>query len=203
MTFAELQTEFLSRGFDYLGEDAAGRVRAKRWLNISYLQLCEAFPWPFLETEQSGVPPLALTDMRAVLWVLNPTTLTKLDYIETRELTDRTANVATTGTSLFYWLDSNTLKTYPVGTNSVTVRYLKVPAELVADGDTPVVPNRFSDLIVDGAVIRGLRDSDNFTDVTALQTTYAQDLGAMAASLMVRNASNPDTIASRAFHLDA
>lgn len=201
-TFLELQTEFLARGYDYLGESTAGQTRAKRWLNIAYLQICEAFPWPFLETEQTGLAPFDLPSMRAILSVVDSVDQRKLDYIEYRELTDRTTDLSITGTPCHYWLDQNTLNTYPVGTQQVTVRYLAVPDELVGDDDETLVPRRFADLIVDGAVIRGLKDSDNYTEVAALQALYQADLMSMAASLMVRNHSGPDQIARRAYHLD-
>lgn len=203
-TFGETLTEFYARGFDYLNQDTAGQTRAKRWVNRAYLQLCEAFPWPFVEDEVEDTAPLTLGDMRAVLSVVDSTNGAKLSYVETRSLTDFTTDTDLAGTPCHYWLDGNTVNLYPTSTTvEVKVRYLTVPDELEDDTDVLVVPNRFTDLVVDGAVLRAYKDTDNFNAHNALKASYQDDLMGMAASLMVRNHSGPDLIVSAGGHADA
>lgn len=196
MTFAEIQSEFYSRGFDYLNQDTAGQTRAKRWINQSYLDLCERYHWPFLYADTSGTAPLTITDLRAVLEVTDRTTDRKLDSIDRRDLTDMFPDLPDSGSPSWYYLDSSTsLAVYPASTtDTIQVRYLKVPAELSVAADEPVVPARFQDLIVDGAVIRGYKDSDNFESAALLTGLYELALEAMVLSLLVRTLDRPDAI---------
>jgi hypothetical protein len=193
-TFNDLQVELYARGYDYLNQDTAGRDRAKRWLNQSYLGLCDAYPWPFLETEVTALPPVTIVDLGAVLEVRDPTTVTKLTYWEHRDLTDLSEDLTTTGTPTYWYLEDTTLKVYPVGTDAVTVRYRKVPVELAADGDPLVVPCRFLDVVVNGAVVKAYLDSDNFDAAGALQQVVDRQVQDMAAALMVRNESSTDFV---------
>ena len=54
-----------------------------------------------------------------------------------------------------------------------------------------MVPERFQELIVDRAVLKGYRDLDNWEAYNAMRQEHERELLEMAASLMVRNHSNP------------
>jgi hypothetical protein len=77
------------------------------------------------------------------------------------------------------------VRAYPVtvATNT-TVYYLKVPADLSAGGDIAIIPTRFHDLIVDGAVLRAYMDSDNFQEAEQLQQIMAAKLENMRSALL-------------------
>lgn len=194
MNFGQLESELLSRGADYVADNDPLGVRLKRWVNQAYLELCESWSWPFLEIDATGPAPLTIADMRAVLYVLSPTNQTKLTWVDQRDLTNWTADTSLPGTPSSYWLAGQTVNVYPASTQTIAVRYLKVPAELVNTADEPVVPQRFHDLIVDGAMIRIYKDSDNYEALAQARQEHDRATLAMAASLMVRNHSEPDQI---------
>lgn len=178
MTFGELQTEVYSRGFNFLNQDAAGRTRVKRWLNEAYLwDVCEAAPWTFLRTSTSGTAPLTIADLADVIWVADSTNDQGIAELDEKNLQDFDPTLDETGRAeRWYMTSETTMAVWPVDTTSTfQVTYRKVPAELAADGDTPVVPSRFHNLIVDGAVIRAYRDSDEFDAADRLQ--IIQDMG--------------------------
>lgn len=194
MDFEAAQTEVYARGLNFLNQDAEGQTRVKRWINQAYLNLCEMFPWPFLEATQSGAPPLAMPDMRAVLSVTNTIQKSKLRYVDRRTLTDYTSDLTIAGSPSVYYLEDQSLKVYPVNTDNLSVRYLKVPAELVGNTDPFLVPPRFHDLIIDLSVLRAAKDSHQWETVNALRKETDRTIMEMAASLMVRNHGETDYV---------
>ena len=192
-----MQTEFYARGYDYLNEDTAGRTRAKRWLNESYLELCERADWPFLEADISGVSPLTITDLRQVLSVYDNTQQIVIPGEDRRTLRDRHNDLTITGTATRWYLEGTIMKLYPVDSAaSLRVRYVAIPAALSVDGDKPVIPNAYQHLIVDGAVLRGMKDSDNYADIASLRQSYEADVGRMMANYLDQNLHGPGFIVS-------
>jgi hypothetical protein len=189
MTFAQMLTEFYARGFDYLSLDAAGQTRAKRMLNESYLELAAAHPWPFLETTVSGTAPLTISNLGDVLYVVDTTNDVRLPLLDVRGVVPDDPDLDDTGSPRGYYLDgSSTLRVWPASTSaSLSVRYIKVPAELSADGDELDVPSRFQGLVVDGAVVRALVDSDNYEAAAALQTLLDARVARMSDALFSRS----------------
>lgn len=196
MDFSTLQTEVFSRGFDYLDDSGTGLARVKRWLNQAYLEICEAYSWPFLDTTTSGTAPLTISDLRQVLYVLDTSNDRQLQGVDVRHIADIDSDVSTTGTPQWYWLDGlTTVKVYPTNTsNTLSVRYLKTPVELSANGDEPVIPARFQDLIVDLAVLKGMKDSDNYEAVGILRAEVDRGVQVMANNLLERMLDAPDFI---------
>lgn len=195
-TFATLQTEFFARGFDYLSDGGAGLTRAKQWVNDGYHALCEEEQWPFLETTATGTAPLTISDLRQILYVVDTTNDIRLREGDARDVVDLNPEVATTGTPSIYWLDGlTTLRVYPTNTsNALSVRYLKVPTDLSADGDVPVVPGRYRNLIVDYAVCKALEDSSNHEEAARLRGMMQLDLDRMRRALLERAGDDPDFI---------
>lgn len=186
VTFSELLDELYDRGFDYLNQDAAGRVRAKRWVNQSYQQLCEEARWPFTEATTSGPAPLSITDLREVESVRG-TEGQRLQWLDRRTLIASYGDLTTTGSGRWWYIEAgNSVATYPAG-DTLTVRYHKVPSELVGDSDEVVVPTRFTDLIVDGAALKAYKDSDNFEAVGALKAELAEGVERMKRSLLYQH----------------
>lgn len=188
-TFLELQTEFYARGFDYLNQDSAGRTRAKRWLNEAFIEdVCDPHPWPFLETSTTAVAPVSISDLRDVLYVVDQTNSNTLDFSDLRDVIDLDVNPGRAGAPNSFYFDGNTLSVYPTSSSAVlTVRYIKVPAELVDDNDVPEMPGRFHPLIVEGAIIRAYMDSDNYEAVAAVQARFDRRMERMVDSMFSRN----------------
>jgi hypothetical protein len=89
-------------------------------------------------------------------------------------------------TSQYYYVDAGSIvRAFPVG-GTLAVRYIKVPTDLSAGTDTPVVPTRFHTLIVDGAVRRGLVDMSGFQDAEAVEAERQRGLAVMRATLVVQ-----------------
>ena len=185
---ASLRTELAARGFDYLSDTRKGN-----FLNDGYHEVCEYMPWPFLRTTLTGTAPLAIADIEHVLSVYDTTNLYMLQSADNRDLETSVA-----GTPTYYYLDGDTLKVEPTNTAaSLRVVYIKVPADLAATTDTPLVPSRFRSLIVDIAQIKALaEDSDNAELAAALQPRLDAKLVRMRDGLMSREHSNPDFILS-------
>lgn len=200
LTFLEMQTEFWARGFDYLSEDAAGITRTQRFLNEAYLELCEEEPWPFCESDEGGVAPLEIANLRQILSVNTDTA--NLINCDRRTLAERYTDLTLKGTPLYWYLEGNDLHIYPVSaTADVTVRCILAPTELSGDSDKTVVPSRYQSLIIDKAVIKGYKDSDDYRDlVPSLQAMYDRDVDRMRFALLHRNYQDSDTILSVGGH---
>jgi hypothetical protein len=162
MALSVMLTEFYARGFDYLNDGAAGEVRATRWLNQAYLDICEMDDWPFLETSVSGTAPFTFTDLSVIESIKNSTNSQNVRFVDYRTLREQFANLDDTGTARYaYMRNGDTLCTYPVSTDTITVKYFRVVGELVASTDMPLIPARYQYAIIDYACARAYMDSDN------------------------------------------
>lgn len=185
-TFLELQTEFYARGYDYMSDGGAQVTRAKAWLNQSYLEVCEEELWPFLLTSSSGAAPLTIADLRAVYTVVNTAATQVLVPVQEDELVDQYTTLTTTGSPTAFYVTDTIVKTYPVG-GTLTVRYWKIPTELSANGDTSLIPQRFNNIVVDGAVRRACNDNDNPAGAQLAEAERQRGLDLMRRSLMFRD----------------
>lgn len=186
MTFAELQTDFFASGFSYLDDNGVGVVRAKRWLNQSYLEVCALEAWPFLETSTTGVSPLAISNLRHVVAVLDTTNDVRLDYADYDSIVDLYPDPTVTGVPVFWYVAGGTTVTViPVNsTVSLAVNYLKVPTELSNASDTPLLPAAYHDIIVLGAWRRGLLDDSSAGDYTLIRSEWNGRIDAMRQALL-------------------
>lgn len=190
MTFGELQSEVFARGFDYLNQDSTGRARVKRWLNQAYLfDVCETAPWTFLRTSVTGTMPMTIDDLADVVWVADTTNDNGIPELDEKNIQDLDPTLDETGIAERWYLTSETtLAIWPSDPNAeFQVVYRKVPPELVADDDELLLPERHHNLIVDGAVIRAYRDSDEFDAADRLQAVFDQTLAKTTAVLLRRS----------------
>lgn len=170
VTLLALRTELYARGADYLAADAAGIVRANRWINQAYQMVCLRELWPFRLTTATGAAPLAITDLGTILrgGVTSPGNNNYvLDDLSETEATPLDLT-ATGGYPWFYYLTDQTVHVWPAGTDSISVRYYKIPAKLTADGDLTLVPERFMDVILDDAVLRAIGKDNTDAAIVAL-----------------------------------
>lgn len=189
MTLAEMRAEILARGFDYLTT-----ARANLMLNQAYQELAEIENWGFLETSTSGAAPLTISDLRTVLSVTDSTQNNrKVTYADRRDLVDSYGDLTTTGAARHYFVDNGVVRTYPVG-GTLTVRYVKVPADLTLDADVPLFPARWHYLIVEGAVRRAYQDSDQFEAAEASRQEWGFQLDIMRGSLLDTNDDGVDRV---------
>lgn len=156
MNLLELRTEVEARGFDEVGS-----ARINRWINRAYNRICDRQAWPFLEATTTGAAPLTISDVRAVLSVIDTDNDNVLEPEDFRTIREADPTLAVTGNPDYWYLNGSALSVYPAWTGNLSVHYLKVPATLTADSDTPVLPTRYHPLLVDFAVCEAYKDSDN------------------------------------------
>ena len=183
-TFDELRDELYARGYTYLDNAAASRLRAGRWINQAYNELCAEERWPFLLTTANGAAPLAVADVRWVLSVTDTVGQRVLAPLPEAELSADMTVLATTGSPIWFYLDNTTIRTYPVG-GTLAVRYYKKPALLSADGDQVVVPDEWVNLIVDGAVRRAANDNDDPQSARTAEAERILGLDSMRRALLI------------------
>ena len=191
MTFADLIDEVNDRGFDYLSDTRLGR-----YVNQSYKSICNRGAWTFLRTTTTGTAPLTISDLRAVLNVVDTTTNAKLYHADRRHLIESVdTSLTTTGTPTYWYQESRTvISVYPANTtDTLSVHYLKVPATLTGT-DAHLIPDEFEDLIIDGAVIRALKDNDELDAAASLTQFYNEGLREMMDALLSRNHDGPNYI---------
>jgi hypothetical protein len=182
-TLADLQTELYARGYDHLMQDATGVARGLRWINQAYAELVLEELWPFRLNTATGAAPLSITDLDQVLTVID----TSNDNRELEQATEFEMTVfdlTGTGDALWWYRDNLQIKTYPVG-GTLSVRYYSLPTELVSSSDTTLVPERYMNVIVDGAVRRAAADRDNPDAVALAEAERQRGLDLMRRQLMV------------------
>lgn len=197
MTRAELVQEVIDRGWDYTKS-----ARIGGFVERAYQTLCARHAWTFLETESSGEAPRELTDLRKILTVTDTTAECQLRGVDRRWAASTFPNLTDTGTPEFWYLENKTLKTYPVSTNTISVRYLRVPTVL-GDSDTPLVPSEWQYLIVDRAVVDCLKDDDEYEQARALRAEVSEAIDTeMVPALFNRNLQNSASIERTGYFLD-
>lgn len=190
MTLGELRTAVQARGFSHISN-----TEIDRWINQAYQELCEEAVWPFLEVSTTGTAPLSITDVRTVLSVSNTTQGNILEHRDRRDLVELDPEMNETGTPEYFFLSDNTLSVYPLNTtDTIAVRYIEVPDEMTADANEPDVPERYHELIVDGAVIRCYKSSDEWDVATALRVDWQEGVQRMRRTLLGRNLANTGRI---------
>jgi hypothetical protein len=122
-----LQTEFYSRGYEYLNDSGTGTTRATRWLNDSMHEINLAAEWPFLEGSTTGAPPVTPTNLRRVKAVHDATNRVALQATTREWVVATFGNVTdTTGVARFYYVENGVVRAYPVTSATVDGLLLQV-----------------------------------------------------------------------------
>lgn len=179
------------------GQDHVSTTLLDRWINRAYQDVCDRFPWPFLEVTVTGTAPLTISDLAHALSVLDTTNDAVLEWDDPRTIIERDADLTTTGLPDSWYYEGTALKVYPVNTSAqLSVRYIKIPTDLVADGDTPLLPTRFHYLLVQGACVWAYERAQDRDAAADYEQRYENGIANMAAALLVPNYDSPATIAS-------
>jgi hypothetical protein len=180
-----LLDEFYLRGVSYLDDGGTGATRATAFINQGRNDLNDLEPWDYLVSTATGTAPLSIPDLRDILYVA--TANGPLDGRDVSVFLNDDPTLTQTGTASYYWLDGlSSLKLWPADSSTaVTVRYLRVPADLSSGSNEPSeIPSRYHHLIVDFAVIRALRDRSNFAEAQALRASIEPELDRMRDVLL-------------------
>ena len=187
MTLAEIRAEVESRGYDYVSDS-----RLNLWIKQGYRWVCALEPWPFLETTVTGAAPLNISDLSQVLHVsYDDEVLRGADY---RDIRDMDPNLDDTGDPVMWYLEGDTIKTWPDSTETLTVRYVRKPPELSSDSSTPLLPDAHHPLLVDYAVMAGLKDNDEYDQAQGLRAVIDAQVQDLRDQILVRNYQNPQQI---------
>lgn len=91
-----------------------------------------------------------------------------------------------TGQPMHYRLLGGNILLYPIptATTSLTVEYLKLPADLSADADVPAFPEAYHDILVSGAVALAYRDDGNLPMAQAYEKEAKEMIAAMIQDAM-------------------
>lgn len=157
-TLLDGRTELSNRGYARFVTASPSRVTT--WLNEAKNRFEDyPFAWPWLKTSTSGTAPVTIADLRRVLSVVDSSTKLPLDQVDADAIIEfASGDLTLAGVPSGWYLTSDTvLTTYPVGTGSLSVRYVKFSPELSADGDAPLIPLRYRSTWVDLAEIELLR----------------------------------------------
>ena len=186
LDFQALQTEFYARGFEYLNDGGAGVTRAKRLLNDAMHEIDELFDWPYLNAATTGTAPLTVSDLRTVESVVITARSAWLAPIDRRTLTESVIDVTTTGTPSFFYVTGGTvINVFPANTtDTLTVKYWKFGPDLSANGDAPLMPDRYRMAIVHYAVASALEDKSNYQEAAAARARGDQLVDRMRQSLL-------------------
>lgn len=180
MTGEELAARFRAEGFDYLTTS-----QALEFINDAYqVDICDAEDWPFLEAETTGSAPLTISDLRSLKYVGNSVSEVPLRPRDTGDLNSLNWNLQEAGDPRYYYITGGTtIKVFPTSTNSLLVRYYKTPAKLTSS-TSPLLPERFHSLIVDGAVARAYENSDDYELAQSKEAKFQTRLGRMREALL-------------------
>ncbi len=183
-TFAIGRSDFFARGFNFLNDAGAGLVRTKALYNSAYRELCAEDDWPFVAATATGASPLTVADVRKIRTVRDTAQARapKLWHRPVEDLEEEFGIITTAGLPLWYFIEGTVITAFPVG-GTLSVRYYKVPAELVADGDEPLVPNEYRRYIVDG-MVRLAAMEDNPQLAQAAEAERQRGLDIMRRSLL-------------------
>ena len=187
MNLEEIRTEVQGRGYHYLPTP-----RIDLWIKQSYEWVCSLYPWPFLEATTTGVAPLNVPDLSQILYVSGPDV--GLEGADLRDILDADPALTETGQPTNWYLDGNTIKIWPAkeGT-TIAVRYIRSPPAL-GDSDSPLLPSAYHEILVDGTVMRGLKDNDEYDTAQALQAVIDLQVEGMKNSTLNRNYQNPTSL---------
>lgn len=186
MTFEEIRAEVSARGYQYVTE-----ARLNTWIRQAYEWVCAQEPWPFLETETTAAAPLTLSDLSQVLFVSHEDNI--LRGTDIRDIRDLDPSLTETGDPSRWYLDGDTIKVWPTGTPTIYVRYIRKPPAY-ADNAEPLIPSAYQEVLIDGAVVRGLKDNDEYEQAAGLQGIVDNHIQAMRDGILSRNYQNPQTV---------
>ena len=186
MTFDELKSELYARGTDYLSEDGEGVVRAERWLNQAYREICGLHAWPFLEDTASGPAPLSIPTLRRIRYVrMTDTPWYHLSPSTEEDLIGEGVDLTASGfPSVYYVTGGNIVNVAAATTDSIDVGFIKRVAPL-SGSEEPIFDEEYHNIIIDRAMIKAYQDSDNFEAAAALREEFNSEIQAMAEDYQI------------------
>lgn len=164
-TYREIQDNVLSL---ISKSDATTRNRVKNWINLGYQDFTLRELWPFRETTDTfdtiaGTQEYTLstefTDIDAqniISVAIQGTNLRKLPYVPFNQLraSQPDLDFETQSVPQSYYIKAGKIGLWPSPDNAYTIAvdYYKIPTELSADSDTPIVPIAYREALMQYAL---------------------------------------------------
>lgn len=171
-------TELQGRGYQF------STTRLTAWLNEAKNRFEDyQFDWPWLKTSTSGPAPVTIADLRRVSSVVDSVSKLPVDPVDATAIIEfGSGDLTLTGQPGGWYLTSDTvLTTFPVGTGSLSVRYIKFSPELASGTDAPLIPVRYRMTWVDLAEVEVLRFGvKDMATAAALEQGVFRRLGEIA-----------------------
>ena len=203
MTFTQLLTEFYARGFDYLDDSGPGEVRAKRFINQSYQEICGMDDWPFLSVTTTGTAPLTISDLGVVESLTDTTNQRNIGFTDRRTLIESYPDLSLAGAPDYaYITGGTTINTYPTDGSVLSVRYFRLVNDLDQGTDQPVIPAKYQYAIIDLACGRAYMDSDNPEMAAIVRRDADALIQQMREQLMLQQHQDPDLVVTYGYSTD-
>lgn len=184
MNLVALRTQLQTMGY---GTDTATQQTAA--LNDAYRQVCGNRRWTWLEGRVNAAALTAGTSNYSLgsitdLLSVDAIRLTfgsdnyELSHKPTQELRELVHNDRATGVPRFWTRHIGEVVYWPIPDRAYVpvIDYIKDPADLAADGDTPIFPATFHDILVWGAVKNAAFRQRDWNSHTVASTEYANRL---------------------------
>jgi hypothetical protein len=189
MNREEIRKEVVALGAENIARDEGGEERINRWIQNAIGEICDFKPWPFLFDEQEGPAPLAIAELGHVVAVSDLRNRNPIEPVTLNQLLLGDPNLDGVGNAEYWYTEDNsTIKVYPApsGGGSFRVDYRKVPVEL-GDGDEPLIPARYQELIITRVRVEVYKATDNFEAAAEILKDYERVLDKMVHALMKPN----------------
>jgi hypothetical protein len=188
MNLGQLKTSVQARGF------AADTVTSQvEMVNSVYRELYSMREWWWLEASSSAVAtvigtqaytpsPTTFQTIKRV-WLVSAGVEIPLEYLPPHDLRKRTNDNDSNARPKYWSFFNAQIQLYPVPEAVYTIGYdyISRPADLAADGDTPVIPSQYHDVMVWGAVAELSFRERNYEAYNVARTRYVEKLQSMMA----------------------
>lgn len=196
MDLAQLRQSLQDHGY---GDDTA--TQQNGFINAAYREVHSQMRWPFLETINTGLSTVAgtasytppMTDWRNVdairlTWATDPTQNAPIEYLSPQDLFDKQARDQTPATPIYWTMYASQIWFYPIPDQvyQATIYYIKEPVDLSADGDIPLIPVAYHDVLVAGAITRIAFRQRDWIGLELWTSKYADGLSKLKEEYLVR-----------------
>lgn len=194
--FLGLVNEVLNFGFN--DGPQVNRNRIKAWINEGLFQIAREVEAPeYQATEEIGLEvgrykyPLP-EDFLRVQDIFYPEMRARLRLLDLQQFDLYTPSI-TAGPPQAYTLYASELWLFPNPSSADTleVRYIRNPPQLMKDEDIPLLNPNYWHLLIDYALWRAFRAEDDMESAQAHQTQYKMDLAAFASDVQERIIDRP------------
>lgn len=197
MTLAQMRTAIQELGY---GSDTATAQTAAINATLRRIEGYRRWPWQEVDVATGSlalgadVVTHAITDLLYVdsVRIESGTEYRELEYIEPQELRSRQHLDRDNGTPEYWSKYEGEIRVYPQADKAytVTIDYIKDPADLSADGDTPTLPATYHDVLVFGAAsLLAMRERD-WSAFQLYDAHYKERRSEMLGAVGVRQRQN-------------